>query len=154
MVKHLVIAALTVVVMLVIVTTAPARETALKVISNEDIGSYLADEDGRTLYWHKFDSPGKSTCVDECIRMWPPFYQEKVMPPDGANADDFGMITRDNGIHQTTFRGYPLYYFSMDQAKGDIKGYNFGYMWYTVNPKRFPFVPLYPPPKAPAKSSH
>jgi predicted lipoprotein with Yx(FWY)xxD motif len=154
MMKQLVISALTVVFMLGIMTTASAQDTALKVISNQDIGSYLADGHGRTLYWHKFDSPGRSSCVDECIRMWPPFYREKITPPDGVNADDFGMITRDDGINQTTFRGYPLYYFSMDQAKGDIKGYNFGYMWYTVNPKRFPFVPLYPPPKAPAKPSH
>ena len=152
--KQLVISTLTFVVILVIMTTALAQETTLKVISNEDIGSYLADGNGRTLYWHKFDSPGKSSCVDECIQMWPPFYQEKITPPNGVNADDIGMITRDNGIKQATFKGYPLYYFSIDQAKGDIKGYNFEHMWFTVNPKRFPFVPLYPLPKAPAKSSH
>jgi predicted lipoprotein with Yx(FWY)xxD motif len=153
MMKQLMISALTVLVVLFIMTTARAQEPTLKVINNVDIGSYLADGDGRTLYWHKFDSPGKSTCTGECIQMWPPFYQKKVVPPDGVNADDFGMITRDDGIKQTTFKGYPLYYFSVDQAKGDVKGYNFEYMWYTVIPKRFPFIPVYPHSSTPAKSS-
>lgn len=150
----LTISALTVLVALVIMTTAQAQETTLTVINNENIGNYLADGDGRTLYWHKSDSPGKSTCADECIQMWPPFYQDKITTPDGVNADDIGMITRDDGIKQTTFKGYPLYYFSVDQAKGDVKGYNFEYMWFTVIPKRFPFVPLYPHSSTPAPSGH
>jgi len=81
----LTISALTVLVALVIMTTAQAQETTLTVISNDNIGNYLADGDGRTLYWHKSDSPGKSTCADECIQMWPAFYQEKVV----YNLDNF-----------------------------------------------------------------
>jgi predicted lipoprotein with Yx(FWY)xxD motif len=150
MMKQTMLSAFTLVVMLVVMTNAHAQEDKIMVISNENIGSYLADGEGRTLYWHKFDSPGKSTCADECTQMWPPFYQENITPPDGVNAKDLGTIIRDDGIKQTTFRGYPLYYFSVDQAKGDLKGYNFEYMWFTVNPTRFPFVPLYPHVSSPA----
>jgi predicted lipoprotein with Yx(FWY)xxD motif len=142
--KPFLISALAVVVVLVTMRTAPAQEATVMVISNDNIGSYLADENGRTLYWHKFDSPGKSTCADDCIQMWQPFYQDKITTPAEVNASEFGTITRDDGINQTTFRGYPLYYFSVDQVKGDVKGYNFEYMWFTVNPNLFPFIPIYP----------
>jgi predicted lipoprotein with Yx(FWY)xxD motif len=151
MMKHLMRSVLTVFVVLMIMTTARAQESKLTVIPNDHIGNYLADGDGRTLYWHKFDSPGKSTCSDECIQMWPPFYQEKITPPDGVSADDFGSVTRDDGMKQTTFKGYPLYYFSVDQAKGDVKGYDFEHMWFTVIPQRFPFIPLYPHSSSPSK---
>jgi len=152
--NKLILSALTVVVMVVMAITAQAQEAKLMVIGNENIGDYLADGDGRTLYWHKFDSPGKSTCIEGCIQKWPPFYQENITLPDGANADDFGMITRDDGIKQTTFKGYPLYYFSVDEVKGDVKGYNFEHMWFTVIPKKFPFVPLYSPSKKSAPTGH
>lgn len=149
--------ALMVLSVMISATHVSAQDDAqLQVISKEGIGNYLADQDGRTLYWHKFDSPGTSTCMDECILMWPPFYRARIVPPEGANAEDFRSMIRKDGKSQTTFKGYPLYYFSLDQEQGDVKGYNFGYEWFTVNPAKFPFIPLYPhvPPPQPLPGPH
>ncbi len=103
----------------------------------EGVGKYLADSKGMTLYYYKVDSPGKSACTDGCVNWWPVFYSEDLRVPEGIDPADFGAITREDGKKQTTFRGYPLYYFSGDDGPGDMKGHGSRGVWFMVDPEKF-----------------
>jgi len=52
--------------------------------------------------------------------------------------EDFGTITREDGKKQTTFRGYPLYYWGGDKAQGDTAGQGVNNVWYVIDPANFP----------------
>ncbi|SFD35450.1 Secreted repeat of unknown function [Bacillus sp. OV194] len=109
-------------------------QTGLKLMEKKPIGKYLADEKGMTLYYFKKDQPGLSNCKDDCLNKWPVFYEENLDIPEGFNKSDFETITRqDTNEQQTTFKGYPLYYFVKDKAKGDVNGQGVMDVWYTLN---------------------
>jgi predicted lipoprotein with Yx(FWY)xxD motif len=91
-----------------------------------------------TLYWFKNDSPGKSACAGPCVEKWPIYYRETVAAGEGTAAADFGTITREDGKKQTTFRGYPLYYWVGDKTKGDTAGQGMNNVWYVIDPAAFP----------------
>jgi len=110
----------------------------VKVNDKEGVGKYLTDTEGKTLYRFKKDSMGMSACSGPCIEKWPAYYRESVAPPEGVSADDFATITREDGTEQTTFRGYPLYYFAGDSAAGDTKGQGLMGNWYVIDPDHFP----------------
>lgn len=116
---------------------AVCSASAVTLQSKEGIGNYLADDSGMTLYWFKKDAPGTSACMNECIGLWPLYSVEKVAVPSGLDPKDFGTIKRADGKMQTTFRGYPLYYFAKDKAKGDTNGQNVREVWFVVDPKTF-----------------
>jgi predicted lipoprotein with Yx(FWY)xxD motif len=117
---------------------APAMDHAVKKMTKDGVGSYLADAKGMTLYWFKKDSPGKSTCAGPCVEKWPIYYRETVAAGEGTKGADFGTITREDGKKQTTFRGYPLYYWSGDKAPGETSGQGVGNVWYVIDPAGFP----------------
>jgi predicted lipoprotein with Yx(FWY)xxD motif len=47
---------------------------------------------------------------------------------------DFGAITREDGKRQTTYKGWPLYYYAGDKAPGDVLGQGLGNVWFVANP--------------------
>jgi predicted lipoprotein with Yx(FWY)xxD motif len=100
-------------------------------------GKYLTDENGMTLYYHKRDFIEQSSCIDTCIGRWPIFYSRRISAPPGVNEKDFGKILRIDAEPQTTFRGYPLYYFSGDTQPGDMKGEGIDENWFVVYPDKF-----------------
>ncbi|MGE8081815.1 hypothetical protein [Peribacillus loiseleuriae] len=108
--------------------------TVLKLMEDEKVGKYLADADGVTLYYFAKDKPNTTNCSGECLENWPAFYSENLEVPKGFIKDDFGTITRkDTGEKQTTYKGYPLYYFVKDEASGDINGQGVKDVWFIVN---------------------
>jgi predicted lipoprotein with Yx(FWY)xxD motif len=117
---------------------ALAADNAVKVATSQAHVKYLTDGAGITLYWFKNDSPGMSACFGGCVDNWPLFYRESVEPADGLKAEDFGTITRSDGKKQTTFRGYPLYYFAADVNPGEMHGQGMIGRWFTVDPDSFP----------------
>jgi predicted lipoprotein with Yx(FWY)xxD motif len=117
---------------------AMAMHHEVKIAEKEGLGKYITDTESKALYWFKKDSPGKSTCSGACVENWPVYFREKVEPPKGISKEDFGTITREDGKKQTTFRGYPLYYWSGDTKKGDTKGQGIKGVWFVVNPEDFP----------------
>lgn len=110
---------------------------AVKIQEKEGIGKYFTDTEGKTLYWFKKDSPGKSACIGPCLEKWPIYYRETVAAPKDIKADDFGTITREDGKKQTTFRGYPLYYWINDKQAGETNGQGVNNVWYVINPDNF-----------------
>ena len=123
---------------LLIVTTAMADHHAVKIAKHEGIGNILTDAKGMTLYWFVKDSTGQSVCKGDCLTKWPVYYRPEVAPPSGVDAADFGTIIREDGVKQTTFRGYPLYYFFKDKMAGDTKGQGVKNVWYVIDPANFP----------------
>ncbi|MCP3739910.1 hypothetical protein [Rossellomorea sp. BNER] len=108
--------------------------SALKLIEDEKAGKYLADADGMALYYFAKDKPNTTNCKGECLENWPAFYAENLEVPEGFNKDDFSTITReDTGEKQTTYKGYPLYYFVKDTASGDVNGQGVKDVWFIVN---------------------
>jgi len=117
---------------------AIAMDHAVQTKTKEGVGTYLADAKGMTLYWFKKDSPGKSACAGPCVEKWPVYYREKVMAGEGLSDGDFETITREDGKKQSTFRGYPLYYWAGDKASGDTSGQGVKDVWYVIDPAAFP----------------
>lgn len=86
-------------------------------------GTLLTDSAGRSLYVQARDVPNTGAVADlgEVGRFYPPFYAESVVGGGGINISEFGFLTRADGKRQTTYRGWPLYYYINDKAAGDAK---------------------------------
>ena len=102
--------------------------------------NYIVDDKGNTLYFYTKDVMGDSKCTGNCLNSWPVFYQEKITVPSGLITSDFGTITRDDGQKQTTYKGWPLYYFSSDVNPGDIKGEGMNKVWFVAKPDYTTFI--------------
>ena len=123
---------------LFIASSAWGMHHAVKIANKEGVGKYLTDAEGKTLYWFKKDSVGMSACSGPCVDKWPLYYQETVAPVEGLPVADFATITREDSKKQTTFRGYPLYYWVGDAVTGDTKGQGANDVWYLIDPDNFP----------------
>ncbi len=106
--------------------------------TNKDVGNYLVDGNGRTLYYFTRDTMGQSDCNGNCIKNWPAFSASSIVVPSALNASDFATIMRADGTPQVTYKGYPLYYFVRDTNRGDVAGEGVGGVWYVVDPEKFP----------------
>jgi predicted lipoprotein with Yx(FWY)xxD motif len=105
--------------------------------AKEGTGSYLVDPKGMSLYYFKKDMPTISACINECLKRWPMFYTEKIAVQTPLKKKDFGVFIRDDGKKQTTYRGWPLYYFFKDAKPGDMKGEGINKVWYVIYPDKF-----------------
>ena len=132
--KRAVLYAMCVVLSLALAGAALADNHAIKLSEKAGIGKFFTDSKGMTLYVFKKDSPGKSACAGPCVVKWPLYFREKVAVPEGSHATDFGTITREDGKPQTTYKGWPLYYFAGDKAPGDVLGQGLGNVWFAANP--------------------
>ncbi|MEQ8471565.1 MAG: hypothetical protein RIC35_10280 [Marinoscillum sp.] len=103
------------------------------------LGNIITDGAGVTLYFFSNDVSGESACLDGCLSKWPIFYLENPEFGTGLDAADFGTITHTNGEMQTTYKGWPLYYFSPAgdgtvEEPGATGGEGIGSIWYTAKP--------------------
>jgi predicted lipoprotein with Yx(FWY)xxD motif len=116
-------------------TPAPITET-ITVVSNPQYGQILTDANGMTLYYFLKDTRGAMTsaCTGACSGIWPAFHAAPVQVDSPLLASNFDDFTRADGTMQTTFLGWPLYYYAPDTAPGDTKGYGFNNLWYVVSP--------------------
>jgi predicted lipoprotein with Yx(FWY)xxD motif len=115
-------------------TTSAAADTVTHV--NTQLGNVLADANGRTLYYFITDVPGSgaSTCYGTCAAIWPVFSTNNIVVPPSLSSADFSSITRTDGTKETTYRGWPLYYYQSDSSPGDTKGEGVLSTWYVARP--------------------
>lgn len=107
----------------------------VKLSDNAGLGNILVDGEGRTLYFFAQDVSGESRCeAGTCLNNWPVFYVEAIDPGAGLAASDFENITREDGEKQTTYKGWPLYYFASDSEPGDINGEAVSNVWFVAKP--------------------
>jgi predicted lipoprotein with Yx(FWY)xxD motif len=112
--------------------TAAAQTETIKLRTGSDGQSYLTDAAGMTLYYYTKDAAGESVCYGNCEKAWPVFSAPTVSVPPTLQASDFGTITRTDGSKQTTYRGWPLYYWQRDVKPGDATGEGVGKVWYVL----------------------
>ena len=127
---------------------APAASATLQLATSATLGSYLTDGSGRALYLYSKDLPAASgaaastavsNCSGGCLTAWPVFHAGTIAPGPGLKAADFGELTRADGSKQTTFHGWPLYYFASDTQASDTKGDGVGNVWFVL---RDPFYSM------------
>jgi predicted lipoprotein with Yx(FWY)xxD motif len=123
-------------VTLVIATIAASDIYAVNVANSEEFGLYMTNASFYTLYHYLGDNgKGKSTCYDSCVQSWPPFYVENLTVNPELKTRDFSVITRDDGIKQLVYRGWPLYLFIGDTKPNEIQGQGKNGVWFIVEPQ-------------------
>ena len=115
-------------------TTPPVASANLQLTSDAKFGNILTGANGRTLYFFANDANGTSSCAGGCEVVWPVYYAGNETAPAGIAASDIGTITRADGKKQTTYKGWPLYYYATDANKGDVKGDGVGGIWFAAKP--------------------
>lgn len=112
----------------------PSATNSVKLATTAKFGNVITDGQGKTLYFFAIDANGNSGCTGGCTAAWPTFYQANLTLDKGLDAKDFATITRTDGAKQTTYKGWPLYYFSGDAKPGDINGDDSENVWFVAKP--------------------
>ena len=115
-------------------TASPA---ALITSKHSKLGAILAYGPKKlTVYLFEGDKAGASTCAGACAGTWPPVTGRGQVGGQARSAD-LGTITRPDGSTQVTYKGHPLYLYSLDKDDGDAYGQgikSFGADWYVLAP--------------------
>jgi predicted lipoprotein with Yx(FWY)xxD motif len=114
----------------------------VKLATSATLGSYMTDAAGNTLYVYAKDVAGTNNCTSVgCNAAWPIYYEANIKVPKALNAADFATKTTTDGRLQTTYKGWPLYYFATSsngiytrEATGVTSGNGVGGNWVVVNP--------------------
>ncbi len=102
---------------------------------DNNLGIYLIDGKGITLYQNKKDQPLKMSCYPGCLEAWPPVTTNGFPKVSGGvNSSRLGILTLPNGVRVVTYDSLPLYYYKLDVHPGDLKGQNIGGVWHIVVP--------------------
>jgi predicted lipoprotein with Yx(FWY)xxD motif len=82
----------------------------------------LTTTSGRTLYSLSAERHGKFICTEAsgCTGIWHPLTVASGVVPKGPVK--LGTIRRPEGTTQVTYRGLPLYTFTADKKRGQVKG--------------------------------
>jgi predicted lipoprotein with Yx(FWY)xxD motif len=134
-------------------TTPSTQIYTIGIANKAGIGDYLVDSKGMTVYYFLRDTYQQSAATAAIVKAWPVFYAANVIPQPPLLAGDFRTITRDDGTMQSTYLGWPLYYYAQDQAAGDTKGQQFNDLWFVLAPKGFMSAPAAPLPAPQPKTS-
>lgn len=112
---------------------APVVTEYLSIQENADLGTYLADAAGKSLYIFTNDvaNSGSSVCNGGCAGAWPPFLLDSA-DLVGQSVAGLSVVTRDDGALQLAYQGMPLYYFAGDVNAGDVTGHESGGVWFVA----------------------
>ena len=101
----------------------------------DELGSFLVDEKGMSLYLFTNDTPDTTVCYEKCAVAWPPLLTAgDPVAGEGVDASLLGTTDRTDGTVQVTYNGWPLYYYEKDKAPGDVVGQNVGEVWFVISP--------------------
>jgi predicted lipoprotein with Yx(FWY)xxD motif len=116
---------------------SPSTLVTVTLGQNAQLGSFLVDGQGITLYLFTNDRPNTSTCYGQCAAKWLPLLTTTNGSADagsGLEASKLATTTRSDGTIQVTYNNWPLYYYSQDRQPGDVKGQGVGGVWFVVSP--------------------
>jgi len=125
-----------------IITGGLPVAVSLLLAESEELGSYLTDAAGMTLYTFAIDVPGVSKCYDRCAAAWPPMLLEEgdeLVAGEGLPGE-LGTTEREDGTLMATYNDWPLYYWVNDEAPGDTTGHNVGNVWAVGYPTTHVFL--------------
>ena len=106
----------------------------LAIKRNANIGEYLTDTQGMTLYTFANDTSGVSNCTGQCLAAWPAYSAMKVSKDLSMMYQNLSVITRSDGAMQYAWKGMPLYYFAQDKMAGDALGDDLKGLWGAAKP--------------------
>src|SRR5215212_549012 len=93
-------------------TEPPAATTGaatVKLAEDDQLGSFLVDDKGMTLYLFTKDTPNTTVCYDQCAVAWPPLLTTgDPVAGEGVDASLLGTTDRTDGTVQVTYNGWPL----------------------------------------------
>lgn len=114
----------------------PSSDFDIQLTSTSSHGEVIADGDGNVLYLFTPDVAGESLCEGTCIDNWPVFKVDtgQLAVGNGLQENRFGSVMRTDGNSQTTYMGWPLYYFDGDGQPGSVNGDGLNDVWYVANP--------------------
>lgn len=133
--KHLLVAFILVLLssLLVVLPVSAQGGSTVGVGSDSNLGSFLVDANGMTLYTFTNDDPDVSNCVGQCLELWPAYTVASAEVTSAVELDGvLGTITRDDGSLQVTYNNQPLYLYTGDAAPGDVTGQGVGDVWFVV----------------------
>lgn len=113
----------------------PAPASTLHVGFTDELGPFLTDANGMTLYlFEKDTTANESTCEGDCLANWPAATAEGTLTLPAGIPGELTAITRADGAQQLAYNGIPLYHYAADSAAGDTNGQEVGDVWYVVTP--------------------
>ena len=84
----------------------------------------LVNRRGRTLYDLSVERHGRFICTNGmCLSLWKPLVVSKGTKPTGVGG--LSTVKRPDAKTQVAYHGAPLYTFSGDRKRGDVKGNGF-----------------------------
>lgn len=121
----------------------PAPKPVVQLSTSATLGAHITDVDGNSLYYFSNDFDGANHCAGGCAAVWPIYYagDNLAQAALGAGLDikDFGSTTTTDGKKQTTYKGWPLYYYAPNvnganvrEAAGETKGEGVGNIWFVA----------------------
>lgn len=116
---------------LVVAAALPAALAAAPAMNGKSPkGTILTDSHGMSLYTFAKDKQARSACNGDCAVKWPPLTAKPGDKPEGH----FGIIARDDGALQWTYKGKPLYTWVKDTKSGDVTGDGVKGVWHLARP--------------------
>jgi predicted lipoprotein with Yx(FWY)xxD motif len=120
-------------------TPAPVAPASVVAMQNPQLGTILANAQGRTLYYFLPERGGKIVCSSSaCTTYWPPSVSAGGNPTGSAGVTgQLGLVMRAGGAQQITYDTWPLYTFAGDSAAGQTTGQGvvgFGGKWLVATP--------------------
>lgn len=115
----------------------PAQPVSVNAADVAGLGQVLTDQGGKTLYLFTKDStnPPRSTCVDDCAKMWPPLLAGGEVLASGVEPGRLGTVTRPDGSIQVTVGNWPVYMYAGDSGPGQATGQGLQGSWFAVTPE-------------------
>ena len=129
-------------------TGAPVGNATLTTATRQQLGTYVVDGSGRAVYVLEGTrgASGINRCSGQCLNAWPPMNIDGTPgAAAGLNQQDLHSVSGFTGS-QVTYSGWPLYYYSRDQAPGDTYGQGVRDQWgswYLIRPTGDPIMPRY-----------
>lgn len=115
--------------------TGLTQDVNINIQKVSDTVKFLTDGNGMSLYISMKDVNNKNSCDAACLLIWRPvLVSGKIIAGDGVNLANLGIITRQDGTHQVTYLGAPLYTYSKDVNPGDTTGHGIDGVWFLVTP--------------------
>ena len=113
----------------------PVPMASVRIGFTEDLGPFLTDPEGMTLYLFTEDTTAnESTCEGGCAEAWPPVPTTEMLVLPPGIPGTLGEATRPDGSTQLSYNDIPLYFYAEDTAPGDTNGQDAGEVWYIVPP--------------------
>ena len=103
--------------------------------ATDDLGTYLVDPEGMTLYYFTRDvTPGVTVCAGPCLDNWPLVIVgegQGLVAGEGVTGT-LATVPLEDGPSYATYRGRPLYTFAGDEVAGDTNGQAIGDVWFVA----------------------